>query len=772
MQKGKFVCSKCKKEFNSYQNYKQHIDSCSLKMKNSNSSSLLNLIAKLIIEMNITRKKVTFYPNGHPKIEEHIDRLQFLLKEIFKEKKKISLGIAKDKIFFEDIMLDPKNPGARELAEIFFNNGIIFLTISSGITTEELIKFFKRISQPPEAAKKSEKLIEFIEKEKITHLKLKMLEITELPISEEREIQIEKIPKKEFVKENFWVLLIKGLVIRYAHLVDELSSLEKGLGLSAKKLAEIINEAFELETSGKLNFPEFMDIYFEAIKKASKYPRINQDIRKKIEDFVLNLTFEKKAYFLTKNIEFSKNASLEEKELIKNLFDRIFIEVLKHAISQKEDLPQEMLSLLESSSIVTIPKKTLQKYVETVRRRKASSILKDFYRADDIVIYQPKNYQKILKDFVEKMERKDIEKPTISDINNYKQDLSEENLQTNALLILLELLDSKLNEEEYKKFLIEIKNYFDIFLMTGRFKEISLILNVLTEQEKNIKEEHEKLKILKETINQLKNPNILAQLVKELRTVWGEEKYVEIKETVLQFGKKGVNYLIELLSEEEDKFTRSLLVDLIVEFGPQALDVIEKKLDDHRWYVVRNMILILRKMEDRSLLPKIQLLCNHSNFRVKIEALKSLLYFNSPSGIHYLKKFLNNGNEFIRDSALSLAGAFKVREVIDVLLQNLKKLKMNRRDFNNKLKIVQVLGQIGDPHAIEYLRKEIRKIYLIHWRRGKELKRAIYNSLKNYPFEEVKDLVKKGLKSMDREVKFICEMLQKEQTIKYGNNRK
>ena len=762
--KKELICPFCEEKFSSHSEYEYHLKNCPRKTYTEDSNiekdSFLKLIAKLILEMNITRKKIAFYPNGHPEVNEQIEKLKLLLTEIFKNRKKISLGIAKDKIFFEDILLDPKNPGIKELAELLFNNGIIFLTISSEITPEELMKFFKRISQPSEMIKKSEEIQEFMKKEKIKNLKLKLLEIAELPISEEKEIQVGKISKEEFAKENFWVLLIKGLLVKYSHLTDELSSLEKALGISPKKLAQIIDKSFELDPNKSPNFQEFMEVYFKTIKKVSKLQQIDRETKEKLENFILNLSSEKKIYFLIKNIEFGEKAYFKEKEVVRNLFDKVFLEVLKHAISQKEKLPEKIFLLLESSSIANIPRKKLQQYIETVRKRKADSILKDFYRADDIVIYRPENYKKILKEFIKKMEEKDMEKPSAVDLDRYRQSILEDNIQKETLLTLLELLDSKLNDEEYKKIISEIRNYFNIFLMTGRFKEVSLILSALSEQEEKIKKEPEKLKILTEILNQLKNTDILAQLIKELRSVWGEEKYAEIKETILQFGKKGINFLIDLLSKEEDKFTRSLLVDLITEFGSEALDAIEKRLDDSSWYVVRNMILILRKMENKTLLPKIQLLCNHPDSRVKIEALKFLLYFNSPAGIHYLIKFLNNGDEFIRNSALSLAGAFKVKEAVDTLLEILKKLKMNKRDFEYKLKIIQVLGQIGDSRAIDYFKKEIGKIYFFHWKKGKILKRAIYNSLKNYPFKEIQELVKRGMKSMDKEIRSLCENLQ------------
>ncbi|MCP2520976.1 hypothetical protein NLD30_11110, partial [SCandidatus Aminicenantes bacterium Aminicenantia_JdfR_composite] len=69
----------------------------------TNKEHLLKLVTKFVLELNMARKKISFYPEGHPEIEEQIEKLKSIMTKIFDRKKTISLGIAKDKIFFEEI---------------------------------------------------------------------------------------------------------------------------------------------------------------------------------------------------------------------------------------------------------------------------------------------------------------------------------------------------------------------------------------------------------------------------------------------------------------------------------------------------------------------------------------------------------------------------------------------------------------------------------------------------------------------------------------------
>ena len=59
-------------------------------------------------------------------------------------------------------------------------------------------------------------------------------------------------------------------------------------------------------------------------------------------------------------------------------------------------------------------------------------------------------------------------------------------------------------------------------------------------------------------------------------------------------------------------------------------------LGDPNWYVVRNMIALLRSVGDRSSLGTVRRLTGHADLRVRLEALRSLLELDPAVGHGYL----------------------------------------------------------------------------------------------------------------------------------------
>ena len=74
-------------------------------------------------------------------------------------------------------------------------------------------------------------------------------------------------------------------------------------------------------------------------------------------------------------------------------------------------------------------------------------------------------------------------------------------------------------------------------------------------------------------------------------------------------------------------------------------------------------------------------------------------------------------------------------------------------DFHEKIPIVRALGQIGDPAALVALRDILSTKSLLFKGAVEKLREEIYAILKNFPPEDVRDLVEEGMKSRNEQIK-------------------
>ena len=103
------------------------------------------LLSEAIIELNISARNISIYPEGHPSVDLSIDKAYAFLKKLFEIRDTITLAVARDTLIVDHYYLDRKNLVYREFALILFNLGIASITFYSGITKEEIIHFHKII---------------------------------------------------------------------------------------------------------------------------------------------------------------------------------------------------------------------------------------------------------------------------------------------------------------------------------------------------------------------------------------------------------------------------------------------------------------------------------------------------------------------------------------------------------------------------------------------------------------------------------------------------
>jgi len=177
-------------------------------------------------------------------------------------------------------------------------------------------------------------------------------------------------------------------------------------------------------------------------------------------------------------------------------------------------------------------------------------------------------------------------------------------------------------------------------------------------------------------------------------------------------------------------------------------------LTDSRWYVVRNMILLLRAANDRSTLPDIRKLAQHPDLRVRLEAMKTLFALDPSVPRSLLENAINDRDRKAAETAISLVGSYGIREGIDPLLRILERSDYLGARRAVRVRAIKALGELGDPAVLERLDPFFSDPFL-PWP-SKSERRAAYESLAGYPADAREPFVARGLLSRDSEIRGIC----------------
>jgi len=223
-------------------------------------------------------------------------------------------------------------------------------------------------------------------------------------------------------------------------------------------------------------------------------------------------------------------------------------------------------------------------------------------------------------------------------------------------------------------------------------------------------------------------------------------------------GPGAIRSLLQILVEEKVRTRRRRVFDLLSALGPEVIPEATRWLMDSNWYVVRNIIALLRAVGDRSSLPTVRRLTGHADLRVRVEALRSLLELDPAIGHGYLLTAIADPDPRAATAAVELAAQRGGPTMVEPLLGVLEPWDFRGRRRAVRLAALQALGRVGRPEALPRLARFFRE----RWGPfpSQDERRTAYESLQGYPPDSRAWLVMRGLRSRDREIRAVCERLR------------
>lgn len=268
----------------------------------------------------------------------------------------------------------------------------------------------------------------------------------------------------------------------------------------------------------------------------------------------------------------------------------------------------------------------------------------------------------------------------------------------------------------------------------------------------------ERRAVLDEFLISLADASTLAALVAASRQPGGPP-FVQVQSLVLALGASAARGLLEALAAEPERARRLRLIELAASLGAAIVPETRRLLADPRWYVVRNMVLLLRRVQDRSAMTEIRRCADHSDLRVRLEAIRALFAFDSKVPRDLLARTINHPDPRLAEAAVLLTGQHGITQAIDLLLGILLRWDVLGRRRSLRLKALRALADLADPAVLPRLGRFFREwpFPLV----ALEERRAAYRFLHSYDPAARAALVARGQKSRDPVIRDISRGLAK-----------
>ncbi|MCK5825625.1 MAG: HEAT repeat domain-containing protein [Desulfuromusa sp.] len=675
------------------------------------------LLTGFLHELNISRRQLSLYPPEHPQIATSVKRTMDILEDLFRSNPVITLGIAPDALYFEQLWLDKKDSTHQEFAKFFSGIGIASISFRWGLDGAELIRFNQLLCAKRENTKSLGDLDQLFEQHRIEHIAVLGIDYDAFQASPD-------FTKKDpAAGKQLWENFLHGLHSGILDFGDLDSTLEIGV------IADIFNQKLVGNQTEREQSSHSINLFIENSIRAKGTSQSISENDKKLTMLLDRLTPAAQQEFLNNTFQ----ALEKHRDQAPEVLQKIPRQLLQNSIIGKDRQALKLSSRLFGliNKLATGQNQTEQRLVKTT----ATPLSEQMVRARlDVLFseeqqeqYLPDSYQSALHDILN-----DNITGTIPEAEKEKlrAQIENQSAEENCTAIIFELLQNQLEPEHEKAVEQNLLELSRFFLDVGDFINLR---KIYTNWSQYLDNRHSAASIFDEKVLSNHTQSTFMAEVLDGIDLWGEEKHQEITDYVIVVGEPYSESVIEYLGQAREWLERQLWMKILEGIGGDAQQMIEKFLTDERWYLVRNLLIILGKDLGPRNLKVIHKLLNHPHPKVRLEVVRNLLSCNPATANRQLSQELDSPDPEAQSAAVQIADLSQDLNVLSILHKMLGTPVNSDIELELKKQIVKTLTRIGNQESLPVLRRILQKQGIFVSRRIKQLQIEILDNLTIFP---------------------------------------
>jgi HEAT repeat protein len=353
------------------------------------------------------------------------------------------------------------------------------------------------------------------------------------------------------------------------------------------------------------------------------------------------------------------------------------------------------------------------------------------YIADDALLADEDNYQdrtleeiekrsnepdNILKAYQDAFSEQDVSEDTSiaplsdADLKQLMLMLDEEGLGKTEKLVdclfeLPYLSETKAEFEELTAFFMNAAEFVmqsgDLMIMNSMLSRLNGLIN-----EPQIDEE---IKKYFRRVISYAGSNTIIKLLGEILDRGQEVDDKIVDEYVKYLDRSAIPPLMNILGELENIHSRKIVIDALIFLGPKDITSLAKGLNDSRWFVVRNIIYIFRKIADKRAVEFLLKTVRHTDIRVRKEVIRALGELGGGGVFQSLRECLEDQEPQIRSAALRALGSVASEAAKRIILDKIADKAFKDIDFEEKKEYFEVLSKWKDREVFAFLVDMLKK---------------------------------------------------------------
>ncbi|RPI20842.1 MAG: hypothetical protein EHM57_07390, partial [Actinobacteria bacterium] len=267
-----------------------------------------------------------------------------------------------------------------------------------------------------------------------------------------------------------------------------------------------------------------------------------------------------------------------------------------------------------------------------------------------------------------------------------EQEIDDRSLEASALSGLFECEDRR---DRFQRVTRVWTARIARYIRSGELDHAADLLSVIQDEERFPEENAD---LVRKSLERLTTPELLRSLAADQ----GSDDASAARRLLSGLGRQVIDELVIQLAGEEDKAVRRQLTELLAIAAASRPSAIEPYLKDQRWYAVRNLVTALGRTGNPNAARSVRLVVGHTDHRVRIEALRSLVTLQRAEAAPVVVKALSDDDERVRQAAVALLNG---QSLLDVDHQLVAELRDDLLAMDAALGVIAILGARGMPEG-------------------------------------------------------------------------
>lgn len=671
------------------------------------------MVMHLVKELNNAWRQIRTYPEGHPAIAGSIQRVMKMFDNLFTRNSTITFSIS-DKLRSKGMVyLDRKNPLLRELSSLLSDHGILSSAFTQGLSSEELLAFIWMLGQRREKIKEQGGLEALFLEAKIHHITFQKVDCKAITIKDFVEVANKK-NSAPLSEDGAWLRFTRALVT--AQLTPD-GNLRMSDGLARSLNAKLLEFPELLQKANRNLIREFESYDWDTLMKSNG----SMD---KLRDFLNQLEPILCAQLLSHfSVALAERPATAEEILSTFPVNAIIIAITERTVEGLATPPAIMniLITLATQNASLDPEKSSPDIKAQFKDYEIYDQFRAIFEEEDVDQYVSADYNMVLQAAI----RAENIRPTgLIGSAELKDSLLLHRVERHFLLVVLELIACDDAPEPSPETMAKFSRICNYLQSVSDFASLSQVLERTPPPGDGPAE--------RMVAGIFTTPEFVKKTLEGL-DLCDKNRLPEACRMIVQVGAPFVEPLLDRLAVEEREDLRRFLIEQLIALGPLVLDAAIARLDDDRWYYVRNIVIILAGLGDPVVPYYLRRMADHAHHKVRHEVIRALQRDGDPDVTTLLSRELENDDPDVRIDAIKIAAKSTDPGIRDHLVGIVTGGGLSGLDLDYRIAAVRALSDMGDPSVLTVFSEVLRSRSIFRTAELAELKGEILKSLILYP---------------------------------------